>query len=136
MTTSIFINLPVKDLEASKAFFSSLGYGFNLQFTNEKAACLVISDTIYAMLLTEPFFQTFTKKRIADTRSEQEMLIALSCESRGEVDEMVEKARSAGGRITMPPVEHGGFMYQHGFEDPDGHYWEVFWMDAAHIQKT
>jgi uncharacterized protein len=128
MPTSIFVNLPVTDLPRSMAFFSALGYTFNKQFTDEKAACLVISETIYAMLLTEPFYKTFLKKEICNTATHNEVILALSVDSREEVDAMVAKAVAAGGSTPMPPTDHG-FMYQHGFEDPDGHVWEVFWMD-------
>lgn len=133
MATQVFINLPVKDLEKSKRFFNHLGYSFNPQFTNDDAACMVISDTIYTMLLTEPFFQGFTKKTIADARTTQEVIICLSCESRAEVDERVKKALEAGGKAPMQPTDHG-FMYYHGFEDLDGHYWEVMYMDPNHVQ--
>lgn len=134
MATQIFINLPVKDLEKSKAFFAHLGYSFNPQFTDENAACMVISDTIYSMLLTEPFFQGFTKKAIADAHTTKEALICLSCESRAGVDEMIKKAVEAGGTIPMEPQDHG-FMYYHGFEDLDGHHWEIMFMEPSHVQE-
>jgi uncharacterized protein len=130
MTRQIFVNLPIKDMARSKRFFSSLGYTFNPQFTNDQGACMVISDTIYAMLLVEPFFQGFTKKAIADATKTTEVLICLSCESRVEVDEMVAKALAAGGRAPRPPQDHG-FMYGHGFEDLDGHLWELAYMDMS-----
>ena len=134
MPTQVFINLPVKDLEKSKAFFGQLGYSFNPQFTNENAACMVISDTIYSMLLTEPFFQGFTPKSIADAKTTKEVLICLSCESRTQVDEMIRKAVAAGGKAAPPePIDHG-FMYYHGFEDLDGHNWEIMYMDSTHVQ--
>jgi predicted lactoylglutathione lyase len=133
MARQIFVNLPVKDLERTKSFFSQLGFSFNPQFTDEKAACMVIAqDSIYAMLLTEPFFQGFTKKPVADATKSTEVIVALDCASRAEVDDMVRKALAAGGRAPNAPQDHG-FMYQHGFEDPDGHVWEVFWMDAAYV---
>ena len=128
MKRQIFVNLPVKDLPRSKAFFGQLGYSFNPQFTDDKAACMVIEDNIYAMLLTEPFFQGFTKKPIADASKSTEVLICLSCESKEEVESLVRKALAAGGRAPNPVQDHG-FMYSHGFEDPDGHVWEVMWMD-------
>jgi predicted lactoylglutathione lyase len=128
MNTQIFVNLPVKDLPKSRAFFESMGYSFNPQFSNDQGACLVISDTIFAMLLTEPFFQTFTKKAIADTRKSTEVLICLSCESRAEVDELVAKAVKAGGTTPNEKQDHG-FMYSHSFEDLDGHVWELVYMD-------
>jgi uncharacterized protein len=128
MNTQIFVNLPVKDLPKSRAFFESMGYSFNPQFSNDQGACLVISDTIFAMLLTEPFFQTFTKKAIADTKKSTEVLICLSCESRAEVDELVAKAVKAGGSTPGEKQDHG-FMYSHSFEDLDGHVWELVHMD-------
>jgi predicted lactoylglutathione lyase len=128
MSTKIFVNLPVKDLPKSRAFFESMGYSFNPQFSNDKGACLVISDTIYTMLLTEPFFQTFIKKPISDAKKSTEVLICLSCESRAEVDELVAKAVKAGGTTPNEKQDHG-FMYSHGFEDLDGHVWELVYMD-------
>lgn len=130
MNQQIYINLPVRDLERSKAFFGALGYGFNPQFTDEKAACMVISEDIYVMLLTEPFCQTFTHKPLADARKSTEVLLCLSCKSRDEVDAQVAKAKAAGGSVPRASVDHG-FMYQHGFEDPDGHIWELAYMDMA-----
>ncbi|WBY03304.1 VOC family protein [Ramlibacter tataouinensis] len=130
MARQIFVNLPIRDMARSRTFFDALGFGFNLQFTNEQGACMVIADgSSYAMLLVEPFFQGFTKKPVADARKSTEVLIALSCDSREEVDDMVRKALAAGGTAPNAPQDHG-FMYQHGFEDLDGHVWEVFWMDA------
>ena len=128
MSRKMFVNLPVKDLPRSKAFFESLGFAFNPQFTNEQGACMVISDDNYAMLLVEPFFGGFTKKPIANAKETTEVLICLSCESRDEVDELVRKAIAAGGSAPNPVQDHG-FMYGHGFEDLDGHIWEVMWMD-------
>ena len=130
MNQQIYINLPVRDLERSKAFFGAMGYSFNPQFTDEKAACMVISEDIYVMLLTEPFCQTFTHKPLADARKSTEVLLCLSCKSRDEVDAQVAKARAAGGSVPRSSVDHG-FMYQHGFEDPDGHIWELAYMDMA-----
>ncbi|HEX3141504.1 MAG TPA: VOC family protein [Rhizobacter sp.] len=124
MATQIFVNLPVKDLPKSRAFFESMGYSFNPQFSNDQGACLVISDAIYAMLLTEPFFQTFTKKRICDARKDTEVLICLSCESRTQVDELIAKAVKAGGS-TPNAKQESDFMYSHSFEDLDGHVWEL-----------
>ncbi|HET7795810.1 MAG TPA: VOC family protein [Rhizobacter sp.] len=126
--TQIFVNLPVKDLPRSRAFFESMGYGFNPQFSNDQGACLVISDTIYAMLLTEPFFQTFTKKQIADAKKITEVLICLSCPSKAEVDSLIAKAVKAGGTTPSAAQDHG-FMYSHSFEDLDGHVWELVHMD-------
>ena len=135
MNKQIFVNLPVKNLEKSKAFFSALGYTFNPQFTDQNAACMVIADgSIYAMLLVEDFFRTFTGKPIADAREATEVLVCLSCESRAEVDELVRKAVAAGGRAPRAPQDHG-FMYGHGFEDPDGHIWELAYMEPSHVQS-
>lgn len=133
MTTQIFINLAVKDLPKSKQFFGNFGYSFNPQFTNDDAACMVISDTIYVMLLTEPFFKKFTNKDLVDARKATEVLVCLSAQSRAEVDEVVRKAVAAGGRIYNEPQDHG-FMYAHSFEDLDGHQWEFAYMDPSHIQ--
>lgn len=133
MAKQIFVNLAVKDLEKSKAFFTSLGYTFNPQFTNDSGACMVIEDgSIYAMLLTEPFFQTFTKKPISDAKKTTEVLICLSCQDRAEVDALVAKAVAAGGSAPNPVQDHG-FMYGHGFEDLDGHLWEVMYMDMSAV---
>jgi predicted lactoylglutathione lyase len=133
MTTQIFVNLAVKDLPKSKAFFSALGYSFNPQFTNDDAACMVISDTIYTMLLTDPFFKGFTNKELVDAKKSTEVLVCLSAESRAAVDDIVRKAVAAGGRIYNEPQDHG-FMYCHGFEDLDGHQWEFAFMEPSHLQ--
>ena len=127
MATEIYVNLPVKDLERSKAFFSALGYRFNPQFTNEQAAAMIISDGIYVMLLVESFFQNFIPNAICDTRKHTEVAICLSSESRQAVDALVKKAVAAGAAPSQPR-DHG-FMYQHGFQDLDGHVWEVVHMD-------
>ena len=128
MSRQIYVNLPIKNMERAKAFFAALGFSFNPQFTNEQGACMVISETIYAMLLVEPFFQTFTKKPIADATKGTEVILCLSCESRDEVDELVRKALAAGATSPNPPQDHG-FMYGHGFTDLDGHTWELAYMD-------
>ena len=129
MSRKIFVNLPIKNMEKSQAFFKSLGFSFNPQFTNDQGACMVVSeDHNYVMLLVEPFFSTFTKKSIADASNTTEVIVCLSCDSRAEVDEMVRKAIAAGGKTSNAPQEHG-FMYGHGFEDLDGHIWELVWMD-------
>jgi uncharacterized protein len=129
MAREIFVNLPIKNMERSKAFFGALGFTFNPQFTNEQGACMVIEDgSIYAMLLVEPFFQSFTKKPIADASKSTEVLICLSCASRAEVDDLVKKAIAAGGSTPNAPQDHG-FMYGHGFQDLDGHLWELMYMD-------
>lgn len=133
MSTKIFVNLPVKDLPRSMKFFSSLGYSFNPQFTDENAACMVIAEDIFAMLLVEKFFKSFTPKEIADSHKTTEVLTALFVESREKVDELVSKAVAAGGKTYREPQDMG-FMYGHGFEDLDGHLWEVGWMDPIHVQ--
>jgi predicted lactoylglutathione lyase len=133
MATNIFVNLPVKSLETSVKFFEALGYTFNKQFTDENATCLVISENIYAMLLVEPFFQTFTDKEIVDATRQTEVLIALSADSREEVDTLVDKALAAGATYRNGPQDHG-FMYSRSFQDPDGHNWEVLFMEPSHIQ--
>ncbi|GGD51097.1 VOC family protein [Caballeronia grimmiae] len=127
MHKQIFVNLPVRDLKRSMTFFKALGLSFNPAFTNENAACLVIGENLYAMLLTEPFFQTFTEKTLIDAHTHVETLICLSCESRAEVDDVIAKAVAAGGRTPRPPQDHG-FMYGHAFEDLDGHIWELVHM--------
>jgi predicted lactoylglutathione lyase len=130
MATKIFINLPVKDLSKSITFFTGLGFTFNPQFTDEKGSCMVISENIFAMLLTESYFQTFTKKPICDAKAATEVLIALDTESKEEVMQLIEKAKKAGGTIYSEPQDHG-WMYQHGFADLDGHQWELAYMDIS-----
>jgi predicted lactoylglutathione lyase len=133
MPTKIFVNLPVKDLAKSIHFFTELGYSFNPQFTDDNAGCLVISDDIYAMLLTEPFFKTFTKKDIPDAAKSSEAIIALSLDSRVQVDTLVDKALAVGGQPANE-TNNQGFMYGRSFQDPDGHIWEVFHMDPSAVQ--
>lgn len=128
MATQIFVNLPIKDLKRSVEFFTKLGYTFNPKFTDEKATCMIVSDTIYIMLLIQPFFQTFTKKEIVDAHKSIECTICLSADTKNAVDEMVSKAEAAGANIPNPASDYG-FMYQHSFEDLDGHHWEFVWMD-------
>ena len=128
MHKQIYVNLAVDDLAKSRAFFESLGLAFNHQFSNESGACLVLGENIFAMLLTKEFFKGFTGKPIVDARQGTEMLLCLSCESRAELDAMVAGAVSAGGSAPRPPVDHG-FMYGHGFEDLDGHIWELVHMN-------
>ena len=133
MSRQMFVNLPIKNMERSQAFFKSLGFSFNPQFTNEQGACMVVSeDHNYVMLLVEPFFQGFTNKPIADAAKGTEVLICLSCASRDEVDDLVKKALAAGGTAPMPAQDHG-FMYGHGFTDLDGHMWELMYMDPAAV---
>ena len=134
MGTKIFVNLPVKNLERSIEFFSKLGYKFNPQFTDDTAACIVISETIFVMLLTHSKFRDFTPKSICDTTKSAEVLLCLSCESRLQVEDLVAKAVAAGGSIYANPKDYG-FMYQHSFADPDGHQWELIHMNAMPPQK-
>lgn len=131
--TMIFVNLPVKDLEASKAFWGELGYGFNAQFSDENCASMVISDTIVAMLLTEARYKDFTHKEIADATKTSEVLLCLSSESRAAVDTLVDAAVAAGGTESRP-AQDLGFMYGRAFDDLDGHTWEIMWMDPAAVQ--
>jgi len=130
MPRMIFVNLPVSDLERATAFYEAVGATKNEQFCDHTASCMVFSDTIHAMLLTHDKFRQFTPKRIADARETSEVLICISADSREDVDATVEKARAAGGRIDPGPLQDYGFMYGRSFEDPDGHIWEVMWMDV------
>jgi predicted lactoylglutathione lyase len=133
MPQMIFVNLPVKDLDRSVTFFKALGFSFNPQFTDETATCMVISDTIFAMLLTHEKFLSFSPKPIADTSKSVEVLTCLSRDSREAVDAMVKAAVAAGGTTYNAPQDHG-FMYGHGFQDLDGHVWELMWMDPGAVQ--
>ena len=133
MATKIFVNLPVKDLKKSMDFFTQLGYTFNQQFTDETAASLVISEDIYAMLITHDKFRDFILNDIADTSKTTQVLLALSFDSREKVDEIADKALQAGGSKAREPKDHG-FMYERSFKDPDGHIWEAFWMDPSFVQ--
>lgn len=128
MSQKIFVNLPVQDLAYSRSFFKALGFSINEHFSDDTAACVVISDTIYVMLLTYPKFKAFTPHRICDAKQSTEVLVCLSCESREKVDALVGAAINAGGSLYSDPQDHG-FMYGHGFQDPDGHIWELMWMD-------
>lgn len=132
MSTRIFVNLPVKRLEKSIDFFASLGYTFNPNFTDEAAACMIVSDDIYVMLLTEEKFRTFTPREICDATKSTEVIVCLSCESRADVDEMVRKAVTAGGSTYNEPKDYG-FMYGHGYQDPDGHIWELIYMEPGAV---
>jgi len=134
MATKIFVNLPVKNLDESVAFFTKLGFSFNPQFTDEKATCMIVGENIFAMLLIEPFFKTFTKKEIANAHKSTEVLLAIDAGSRSEVKDMVSKALAAGGSIYMDPQDHG-WMYQHSFADLDGHQWEILFMDESAIPQ-
>jgi uncharacterized protein len=130
MARKLFVNLPVRDLARSVDFFTSLGFTFNPQFTDETATCMILSDEAYVMLLVREKFSLFTRKEICDTTSHTEALVSLSCESRAEVDDLVNRAIAAGGKHAMEPQDHG-FMYGWSFYDPDEHHWEVFWMDPG-----
>ena len=130
MATKIFVNLPVKNLNRSVAFFAKLGFTFDPRFTDETATCMVVAEDIFVMLLTEAKFKIFTPKEICDTAKCTEVLVCLSCESRQKVDEMVRKAVAAGGTTYNEPQDHG-FMYAHGFQDSDGHIWEVIYMEPG-----
>jgi predicted lactoylglutathione lyase len=135
MATQIYVNLPVRDLVRSKVFFEALGYRFDPRFSDDKGAGMVIDDGhVYAMLLTEPFFQTFTKKEIADATRTTEVLNALSCESKAAVDEILAKGLAAGGTEPREPQDMG-FMYGRALQDLDGHVWEYMWMDMAAFEK-
>lgn len=134
MVSSIFVNLPVKDLKAAIDFFGELGFTFNPQFTDENATCMIIGPNIFAMLLTHERFRGFIKQDISDAKKTTEVLIGLALESREAVAAMVQKALAAGGTIYNEPQDHG-FMLQHGFQDLDGHIWEVFFMDPSYVQQ-
>ncbi|MER2996699.1 VOC family protein [Pontibacter populi] len=135
MVTQIFVNLPVSDLKKSKDFFTKLGFSINEQFTDETAACVVISETIYAMLLTHDKFKMFTPKGISDATKTTEVLTALSVNSKDEVNKLVDEALAAGGTEARP-TDDQGFMYGRAFNDPDGHIWEVFFMDMSQIPQA
>ena len=134
MATKIFVNLPVKDLDKTVEFFTKLGFKFNPRFTDENATCMIVGDDIFIMLLVEKFFKSFTKKEIVDATKGTEAIIALSAESKENVDEMIRKALEAGGSAPDKPQDQG-WMYGHGFQDLDGHLWEVLWMDPATINQ-
>ncbi|WP_409177800.1 VOC family protein [Brevibacillus fortis] len=130
----IFVNLPVKDLNKSIDFFTAIGYEFNPQFTDQNAACLVIGENIFAMLLVEEFFQTFTRKELTDATRSTEVIVALSADSKEQVDEIVNKALAAGATPSKDPVDHG-FMYSWSFQDLDGHLWEFLYMDQSAVPQ-
>lgn len=135
MKTKIFVNLPVADLNRSMDFFRQLGFTFNMQFTDDTAACMVIDDNIYSMLLTHAKFSEFTPKAIADATTSSEVLVALELDSREEVDAMLDKVVQAGGSEARPPYDFG-FMYGRSFNDLDGHIWEMFWMDPNAVDPN
>ena len=128
MAAKIFVNLPVKNLNNSVEFFTQLGFTFSPQFTDETATCMIVAEDIYVMLLTEEKFKTFIPKELCDATKSTEVVVCLSCESRAEVDEMVRKAIAAGG-TTYNDAQDYGFMYGHGFQDLDGHIWELIFME-------
>lgn len=134
MATKIFVNLPVKDLNKSVEFFTKVGYSFNPQFTDENATCMIISEDIFVMLLVEEFFKSFTRKELVDATKSAEAIICLSVDSRDAVDELVSKAVSAGATTPNEPQDQG-FMYGHGFQDLDGHLWELMYMDLNAIPQ-
>ena len=135
MTTKIFVNLPVKDLNRAVEFFTKLGFKFNPQFTDKNATCMIISEDIFVMLLVEEFFKTFTKKEICNTSKNIEAIIALSAESRENVDEMINKAIEAGGVEPRKTKDHG-WMYDRAFEDIDGHLWEITYMNESSLKSN
>ena len=131
MSKLLFVNLPVTDLKRSMAFYEAVGAANNPAFTDDTAACMVFSDTIHAMLLTHDKWRQFTRKRIVDAHADAQVLLCLSADSRDEVSALVDRARAAGGTADPTPVQDHGFMYGRSFEDPDGHIWEVMWMDPG-----
>jgi hypothetical protein len=131
----IFVNLPVGDLERSKAFYEALGFRNEPKFTNDAAAAMVLSDTIVVMLLTKPFYSTFTNKPIADAHGSSEVLLCISCANPAEVDQITGAAASNGGKADVGPKQDMGFMYGRSFEDPDGHIWEPMWMDPKFAEQ-
>ena len=135
MPTKIFVNLPVKNLDKSMDFFKRLGFSFNPQFTDETAACMVISDDIYAMLLTHSKFRVFTRKEIADATKTTEVLTALSMDTRDKVNSLVDTALASGATEAREPMDHG-FMFERSFNDLDGHIWEIFHMDPSAIPQS
>jgi len=134
MATNIFVNLPIKNLQRSVEFFTKLGFTFNPQFTDETATCMIVSEDIFVMLLTEEKFRMFTPKEICDATRYTEVLVCLSRESRADVDDMVRKAVAAGGSTYNDPQDHG-FMYGHGFQDPDGHIGELIFMEPGTVKQ-
>ncbi len=130
MHRMIFVNLPVRDIDASRAFFTALGYAFNEGYSDENALCLELGDNLCAMLLRREFFQTFTPREVADAGVVTEVLVALSVDGRDDVDRLVDRAVAAGGTEAREPQDHG-FMYGRSYADPDGHIWEILWMDPA-----
>lgn len=136
MPRMIFVNLPVEDLERAKAFYYGIGFRNEPKFSNDAAAMMVLSDTIAVMLLTKPFYSTFTSKPIADAHKSSEVLLCISCESPAEVDRITDAAAVNGGKVDVSPKQDcGDVMYGRSFEDPDGHIWEPMWMDPSFAEK-
>ena len=136
MPKMIFVNLPVKDVARSTSFYEAIGAKKNPMFSDETASCMVFSDTIHAMILNHEKFSQFTPKKIADAGAVSEVLVCLSADSKAEVDDTVEKAAKAGGRADPAAKQDYGFMYGRSFEDPDGHIWELMWMDMEEAAKV
>lgn len=134
MSQKIFVNLPVKDLNKSIEFFTKLGYTFNPKFTDQNATCMIVSDDIYVMLLTEKFFRTFTNKEISDAKKSTEVLISLTAENKEAVNQFMAIALDAGGKEPREAQDHG-WMYGRSFEDLDGHIWEIFYMDESALDN-
>ena len=130
MSRMIFVNLPVESLQRSKAFYGALGFRNEPKFSNDAAAMMVLSDTISVMLLTKPFYATFTRKPIADAHNSSQVLLAISCEDRTAVDRITDAAAAAGGKADVSAKQDTGFMYGRSFEDLDGHVFEPMWMDV------
>lgn len=135
MTTKIFVNLPVKDLDKTIEFFTKLDFKFNPQFTDENATCMIVGEDIFVMLLVEKFFKTFTKKEICDTTKNTEMIVAVSSESRQKVDHMINTAIESGGKESREIQDHG-WMYGRSFEDINGHLWEIIYMDENAVKNN
>jgi hypothetical protein len=135
MAKMIFVNLPVSDLARATAFYQAIGAIKNPQFSDETASCMVFSETIHAMLMTHDKYRQFTTKKIVDAKTSSQVLLCVSADSRAEVDELVGKAKAAGGAIDPSPVDDYDFMYGRSFEDPDGHTWGVNWMDMEAFKK-
>ena len=134
MITNIFVNLPVKDLNKTVEFFTKLGFAFNPQFTDENATCMIVGENMFVMLLVEKYFKTFTKKEITDTTKNTEAIVALSAQSKEEVDQVIKKVIDAGGSEPRDPQDYG-WMYGRSFEDINGHIWEIFYMDESAMKK-
>jgi predicted lactoylglutathione lyase len=134
MATKIFVNLPVKDLQRSMRFFKAMGFGFDPQLSDETAACMMISDDIFAMLLTEAKFREIARRPVADTSKMTEVLTCLSVESRTRVNQLVDRALTQGGREMREPEDHG-YMFGRSFSDLDGHIWEIIFMDQKAMSR-